>query len=290
MFHLHDVSRRRHVGCCGITRALRAQQLWHIVNLLWLPNAIRGNHYLEGESRLALAIALFKKMPLMRRDSIRIIGFRAISPGSISWKLRQGRNSVSAQPEFATHTFIFSLLFTLRSKFFTGEFAEIQNFHTSVMNYRKPPPRRTSNDSSRHARTPVDSRLRRRSTFRRSRQWFTSAESLEQISQQAKWSRPPRTYPKRKRLYGENLAPSTVYYADTWAGIIAWYRASKTGTLYIIPRVVCLMVNDGPASYRVARFRAFRDATVRARCIDARYAVPSPISSPDGAIRNSSGR
>lgn len=46
MFHLHDVSRRRHIGCCGITRALRVQQLWHIINLLWLPNAIRGIHYL----------------------------------------------------------------------------------------------------------------------------------------------------------------------------------------------------------------------------------------------------
>lgn len=128
--------------------------------------------------------------------------------------------------------------------------------------------------------------LRRRSKFRRSRQWFTSAESLEQISQRAKWSRarPPRTYPKRKRLYGGNLAPSTVYYADTWAGIIAWYRAGKTGTLYIIPCVACLMVNDGPASYRVARFRALRDATQQsaqckrnARCVDVR---DTPVSSP----------
>lgn len=83
--------------------------------------------------------------------------------------------------------------------------------------------------------------------------------------------RAPRTYPKRKRLYGGNLAPSTVYYADTWAGIIVWYRASKTGTLYIIPCVVCLMVNDGPASYRVARFRTLCDATVHARCIDVIY-------------------
>lgn len=127
--------------------------------------------------------------------------------------------------------------------------------------------------------------LRRRSKFRRSRQWFTSAESLEQISQRAKWSRarPPRTYPKRKRLYGGNLAPSTVYYADTWAGIIAWYRAGKTGTLYIIPCVVCLMVNDGPASYRVARFRvrcAMQQSprNVNARCIGVRdISVSSPI-------------
>lgn len=111
MFHLHDVSRRRHVGCCGITRALRVQQLWHIINLLWLPNAIRGIHY--PATRDALTIALFKKMHLAINsfDAIRHVRSVSLAPfhrddqsvGNCDWKRStlDMRNSALARPKFA---------------------------------------------------------------------------------------------------------------------------------------------------------------------------------------------
>lgn len=76
MFHLHDVSRRRHVGCCGITRALRVQQLRHIINLLWLPNAIRGIHYLGEWSALPSPSHYLRKCTINSFDAnrSRIIG------------------------------------------------------------------------------------------------------------------------------------------------------------------------------------------------------------------------